>query len=48
MAGGRLIRNLYQRMKLVCARVVCINGDGTPKDAGRLYNSSVHYFTASK
>jgi hypothetical protein len=35
-ARGRLIRNLYQKSKFVCPRVVYINANGTLKDTGKL------------
>jgi hypothetical protein len=48
-AGGRLIRNLYQRAKFVHARAIHINANWALKDTGRLYyNSSVHHFYINK
>jgi hypothetical protein len=35
-AGHRIIRNLYQRLKFVYARVVYINASGTVKDTARI------------
>jgi hypothetical protein len=44
----RLIRNLYQRAIFVLARVVYINANGTLKDTGRLWNSSLHNFYGNR